>query len=93
MKDINSPPFKSVFQDSKQSLLRFGRLGARILSNMSWPALLVSCVVLALFITIVPLVLGLFAAFLLLKWLIRIVPFDVGAGKARRNDRNGPQSL
>jgi type II secretory pathway component PulF len=87
MKDINSPPFKSVLQETRQSLSRFGRLGARILSNMSWPALLLSCVMLALLITIVPLVIGLFAVFLLLKWLIRNAPF--GAGAKPRREQNG----
>ncbi|MEC5163310.1 MULTISPECIES: hypothetical protein [unclassified Janthinobacterium] len=87
MKDINSPPFKSVFQDTQQSTLRIGRLGARIVSNMSWPSLLVSCVVLALLITIVPLVIGLFLVFLVLKWLIRNAPF--GAGGKPRRDRHG----
>ncbi len=87
MKDINSPPFKSAFQESRQSVLRIGRLGARILANMSWPALLLSCVMLALLITIVPLVIGLFVAFLLLKWLIRNAPF--GAGAKPRRDQHG----
>lgn len=45
----------------------------RTLSRMSWPALLASCVMLAILLTILPLALTLFAVFLLAKIAIALV--------------------
>lgn len=75
MKDIN-PSFKAVATEMLQALRSTARFGARTLKNMSWPALMLSCVALAMVITIVPLAIFLFAVFLLLKVLIGLAFFS-----------------
>ncbi|MDC8757158.1 hypothetical protein [Janthinobacterium fluminis] len=81
MKDINPPPYASPFKEAGQAFSRFARLTARTLSTMSWPALLLSCIALAIVITIVPLIIALFVGFLLLRWVIRVTGINGGAGK------------
>lgn len=66
MKTINKT-IGDVFREVGQATMSVLRHGMRTLSRMSWPALLASCVMLALLLTILPLALTLFVIFLLLK--------------------------
>lgn len=75
MKDIN-PSFKAIAKEMLQALRSTARFGARTLRNMSWPALMLGCVALALIITIIPLAIFLFVVFLLLKVLIGLAFFS-----------------
>lgn len=68
MKDINSAPGNASFDSFWQGLSGLVRQGVDALGAMSWPMLLACAIGLALFITILPLVLTLFLIFLLVKW-------------------------
>ncbi|OBV40060.1 hypothetical protein [Janthinobacterium psychrotolerans] len=68
MKNINSAPGNANFDSFWQGLCGLVRQGVDALGAMSWPMLLACAIGLALFITILPLVLTLFLIFLLVKW-------------------------
>jgi hypothetical protein len=72
MKTINRT-CGDVFREVGAAASHVGRYCMRTLSRMSWPALLASCVMLAILLTILPLALTLFAVFLLAKIAIALV--------------------
>lgn len=72
MKTINRS-IGGVFREVGLAAQQIGRAFTRALSRMSWPALLASCIMMALLLTILPLALTLFALFLLLKIAIALV--------------------
>lgn len=68
--------FRSAFADMEDlghRCSRALRAGARTFSALPWPMLLVAAILLAFILTIVPLALMLFAAFLLLKFVAAAV--------------------
>ena len=68
--------FRSFFADMEdigQRCSRALRSGARTLAALPWPMLLAVAILLAFVLTIVPLALMLFAAFLLLKFVAAAV--------------------
>jgi hypothetical protein len=78
MKTIHTPSsrFKSILRDMEvagRTGWRLAKSGARSLARMPWPVLLLVAIVLAALVTIVPLVLGLFIALLLLKFVVGAV--------------------
>jgi hypothetical protein len=72
MKTINRR-IGDVFREVGRAAGLVGRSFTRTLSRMSWPALLASCVMAALLLTILPLALTLFVIFLLLKIAIALI--------------------
>ena len=72
MKTVNHT-IGDVFREVGAAATHIGRYFMRTLSRMSWPALLASCIMLAILLTILPLALTLFAVFLLAKIAIAIV--------------------
>lgn len=72
MKTINRS-IGDVFREVGQASMSVLRHSMRTLSRMSWPALLASCVMLALLLTILPLALTLFVIFLLLKLAVAVI--------------------
>jgi len=68
MKTINKTCGETI-DEVVQAAAGLCRNGMRRLQRMSWPALLVSCVLLAMLLTILPLALTLFAIFLIVKVL------------------------
>lgn len=73
MKNIDCNTIAAVFREVGQAFCAGVRLAARTLRRMSWPALLLSCVLLSLLLTILPLALTLFVVFLLAKLLVAAV--------------------
>lgn len=71
MKTINRS-INDVLREVATATRNFVRFGMRLLSRMSWPALLASCIMLAILLTILPLALTLFAVFLLAKIAIAL---------------------
>jgi len=74
MKTIHTPSsrFKAILQDMQvagRTGLRLAKTASRSLARMPWPVLLLVAIVIAALVTIVPIVLGLFIALLLLKFL------------------------
>lgn len=68
MKDINSTPGATSFSTFWNALCGHARQAMDGLAAMPWPMLLACAIGLAFVITILPLVITLFAIFLLLKW-------------------------
>lgn len=67
MSKLTSQSVLDVLNEVGTAFLRTARYGARTVQRMSWPALLVACILMAFFLTLLPLALLLFSAFLLLK--------------------------
>lgn len=67
MSKINRQGVLDVLNEVGTAFLNTARYGARTLQRMSWPALLVACILMAMILTLLPLALLLFTAFLLLK--------------------------
>ncbi|MES2257753.1 MAG: hypothetical protein V4724_04505 [Pseudomonadota bacterium] len=86
MKTINRT-IGDVLSEVGRATMSVMRFGMRTLSRMSWPALLASCVMLALLLTILPLALTLFVVFLLLKLAVAIVAGVQYKNRARRPGR------
>ena len=70
MKNASFDAFAALLADIGNALVRAGRYVARAMATMSWPALLVSCVALALAITILPLALFLFVVFMTARMVV-----------------------
>lgn len=75
MKTIHTPTsrFQSILRNMEvagRTTWRLAKSGARSLSRMPWPVLLIVAMVLAALVTIVPIVLGLFIALLVLKFVV-----------------------
>lgn len=67
---------RSIGQIMSEGTNDFIRIGAELLQAMlrlPVPALLVACLLLAIFLTILPMALGLFVIFLIIKLIIAIV--------------------
>ena len=68
--------FSATLEDLAHDLVRACRRGARAIAVMPWPAMLVCCIGLALVISILPLALFLFIAFLALKLVVGAFVID-----------------
>lgn len=71
MKTINKS-CKETVKEVWQAFIGIGRHFVRTLDHMSWPAIVAMCVVLALFLTILPMVITLFIAVLIVKLAINL---------------------
>ncbi len=69
MKSSRFDSFLADMKDIGRQTNRAVRSGARTLAALSWPSLLAVSIALALVLSIVPLALTLFVAFLLLKFV------------------------
>jgi hypothetical protein len=81
---MNNPTFDSIIasmEEIARAIAKAARHCIGAISAMSWPALMVSCVALALAITIVPLALGLFIIFLLVKLVFTTIGERASRGK------------
>mgnify|MGYP003456356090 CR=1 FL=1 len=70
MKNASFDAFAALLADIGNAFVRAARYVARAMATMSWPALLVSCVALALAITIIPLALFLFVIFMTARMVV-----------------------
>jgi len=74
--------FGATLEDLSHDIVRACRRGARAIAVMPWPAMLVCCIGLALIISILPLALFLFIAFMALKLIVGA--FVIDARRPRR---------
>lgn len=79
----------SVLRQAWQELRTLGAKAVQVLLRTPLPKLLVLCIGIALLVTIVPLILTLFVAFMLIKLLLLLVFVNVGGDK---KDRAGTSS-
>lgn len=80
MTDTNSRSFSATLDDLARDIVHACRRGARAIAVMPWPAMLVCCIGLAFVISILPLALCLFIAFMAVKLAVGAFVID-----ARRN--------
>jgi hypothetical protein len=66
MKTINKSA-KETVKEVWQAFVGIGRHFVRTLDHMSWPGIIAMCIVIALFLTILPLAIMLFVAVLIIK--------------------------
>ncbi len=85
MKTSTSQYLYSVLRQAWQELRALGGRAAQMLMRTPLPKLLVLCIGVALIVTIVPLILTLFVAFMLIKLLLLLVFMNVGANKVPRD--------
>lgn len=67
MNNVNHQSLYALFQEVGHAFLRMARFGQRTLRRLSWPALLLACLLLSLILAALPLALLLFAGLLLVK--------------------------
>ncbi|MES2295742.1 MAG: hypothetical protein V4582_01805 [Pseudomonadota bacterium] len=70
---MNQSPFErfvDVLEEAGRTFTKVIRNGTRAVASMSWPALLMFCVALAMLLSIVPLALFLFAVFMAIKLIV-----------------------
>lgn len=95
MTNANSNSFFSVLEEMGHSFTKGMRHAVRSIATMSWPALALSCVLLAMVITIVPLVIFLFAIFMCIKLVATSIAQHQKRGPAtpyREHDDNAGDS-
>ncbi|HEU4776477.1 MAG TPA: hypothetical protein VFS95_06590 [Telluria sp.] len=79
MNNATFDSFYATLEDMGRAIAKAARSGAAAVATMSWPAIAVCCVLLAFFMTIIPLALFLFVMFMVIKFVV--TAFD---NRARR---------
>lgn len=81
---MNNATFDSFYEtlnEMGRAIAKAARTGSAAIATMSWPALAVCCVMLALAITIVPLALFLFVMFMAIKLIYSVITDRASRGK------------
>ncbi|MES2151704.1 MAG: hypothetical protein V4508_18145 [Pseudomonadota bacterium] len=82
---MKNPTFDSFLALMDEVARAFGKLLRRSVHTvgaMSWPAIMLSCVAIALMLTIVPLALFLFLLFMAIKLIVASIAIGARRGKA-----------
>lgn len=83
MKSSTSQYLYSVFRQVSQEFRQIGqKFGMRLLRT-PLPKILIICIALALFITIIPLVITLFVVFVLIKLLLGVATMGTGQNRGK----------
>ena len=91
MKNLNGQSLLDLLEEVAQALMQTARAGLRTLRRMSWPALMLACVLLAFVLTILPLALFLFACFMLLKIVVAATVVKQHRGQRDHDSDPHPQ--
>lgn len=73
MKNPTFASFTATIEEIGRAVARAARYGIQAVATMSWPALLATCIALALLITIVPLAICLFIFFMIVKLAVAAI--------------------
>ena len=73
MRNANLDSFVALLEEMGHAFVKAVRYGIRAVATMSWPGLLITCVALALAITIVPLAIFLFIIFMSIKLIVAAI--------------------
>lgn len=87
MKDIDCHAIFALLEQAADALGHAVRQALRMLRRMSWPALLLSCLLLALLATIVPLAITLFLVFMAIKLAVAAIAIN----RRRQRQRLAPR--
>ena len=82
---MNNPTFDSFFstlEEIGRAVARSVKYAVDAIAAMSWPALLLTAIALALLVTLVPLIVGLFLIFMAIKLLVGCVAYRAARGPA-----------
>lgn len=83
MKSSTSQYLYSVFRQVSQEFRQIGqKVGIRLLRT-PLPKILIICIALALFITIIPLVITLFIVFVLIRFLLGVITMGTGQNRSK----------
>ena len=82
MKHTAFDSFAALMEEVALAFAKLARRAGHTISAMSWPALAVSCVLIAFALTIVPLALFLFTVFLVVKLALAAIFVNTRRGKA-----------
>lgn len=89
MKHSTFRTFTATLEDVARDIVRASRRVVREIAVMPWPAMLVCCIGLALVISILPLALFLFVAFLGVKLVVGAFVLDANRNRRERNEHYG----
>jgi hypothetical protein len=84
MKHATFRTFTATLEDVARDIVRASRRVVREIAVMPWPAMLVCCIGLALLISILPLALFLFVAFLGVKLVVGAFVLDANRNRRER---------
>jgi hypothetical protein len=73
MKNLTFSSITALLEEIGRALAQAGRYGARAIATMSLPQMLAACIALALIITIIPLAIGLFLFFMIVKLAVAAI--------------------
>lgn len=82
MKNATFDNFLNIVEEMGRALTRAMRMSLRALATMSWPTLLVVCILMAMAISLVPLVLVLFLLFTGIKLILASFVLEKRKGRA-----------
>ena len=82
MKHSSFDSFAALMEEVAHAFGKLARRAGHTIAAMSWPALAVSCVLIAFALTIVPLALFLFTVFLIVKLALAAIVVNTRRGKA-----------
>jgi hypothetical protein len=82
MRNATFDSFTALLEEMGRAFFKAARYTVRAMATMSWPALMVSCVALALAITIAPLALFLFIVFMAVKLIVAATVLNKRRGPA-----------
>jgi hypothetical protein len=85
VKNLNFNAFLTMIEELGHAFIRASRYVVRAMGTMSWPQLLVTCIALALAISIIPLALTLFIIFMAVKIIVAAI---ILAGRRRKLHNN-----
>jgi len=90
MKTINKHTLGSVVNEVVDAFIGTARFSMDTLARMSWPALLLSCLVIAVIATVLPLAIMLFLLFLAAKIIVAAFFVKGAAQKESPHEDGGP---
>jgi ABC-type transport system involved in cytochrome bd biosynthesis fused ATPase/permease subunit len=73
MTENNQRSIGQILSEGANDFIRIGTEFLQVMLRLPVPALLIACLLLAIFLTILPLALGLFVIFLIIKLIIAVV--------------------
>lgn len=82
MRNATFDSFTALLEEMGRAFFKAVRYTVRAMATMSWPALMVSCVALALAITVAPLALFLFIVFMAVKLIVAATVLNKRRGPA-----------
>jgi hypothetical protein len=88
MQSASLESFLALLENMGHAIIKAARNLVRAMATMSWPVLLVTCVALAMAVSIIPLALLLFIVFLAVKLVLAAIILSARRGRAKVGPRH-----